>query len=275
MHSSTWRGTTSPCPRTPSATSCPRRPSGSSSPPGTITYAFSFLINGPLTDRIGGKKGDADRGSRSRRDECPAGDHRLRHPGVKVGAESDARLLGDLLDEHVLPELRSGGDCQSQRFLVSRQRAGHLRRDLRDPDIPRSLLCLRLESGRRQSHGTDEPRQPQYWLVFFIPAAILLFWVLVDFFALRDTPAQAGFADFDTGDASSGEAEAPFHLKDHPPADIHKQGHHHRRTDRILHRGPPERRDALVPHLCQGADDGGIRTTRTRGISGSATGGLC
>ena len=24
---------------------------------GTITYAFAFLINGPLTDRIGGKKG--------------------------------------------------------------------------------------------------------------------------------------------------------------------------------------------------------------------------
>jgi MFS transporter, OPA family, glycerol-3-phosphate transporter len=58
------------------------------------------------------------------------------------------------------------------------------------------------------------PASPQYWLVFFIPAAILLFWVLLDLLFLRDTPGQAGFQDFNTGDASSGEADTPFNLKE-------------------------------------------------------------
>jgi MFS transporter, OPA family, glycerol-3-phosphate transporter len=41
--------------------------------------------------------------------------------------------------------------------------------------------------------------------VFFIPAILLtIFWV-VDFFMVRDTPGLAGFEDFDTADASSGD----------------------------------------------------------------------
>ncbi|HEX5220806.1 MAG TPA: MFS transporter [Verrucomicrobiae bacterium] len=43
------------------------------------------------------------------------------------------------------------------------------------------------------------------WAVFFIPAAIMLFWALLDWWLIRDTPEEAGFAHFDTHDASSGE----------------------------------------------------------------------
>jgi OPA family glycerol-3-phosphate transporter-like MFS transporter len=44
--------------------------------------------------------------------------------------------------------------------------------------------------------------------VFFIPAILLaIFWV-IDFFIVRDTPGLAGFPDFDTADASSGD-DAP------------------------------------------------------------------
>lgn len=42
------------------------------------------------------------------------------------------------------------------------------------------------------------------WLVFFIPATILLLWTLLDAWLIKDTPAQAKFEDFDTHDASSG-----------------------------------------------------------------------
>ena len=38
--------------------------------------------------------------------------------------------------------------------------------------------------------------------------------MLLDILFLRDTPGQAGFQDFNTGDASSGEADTPFNLKE-------------------------------------------------------------
>jgi MFS transporter, OPA family, glycerol-3-phosphate transporter len=41
------------------------------------------------------------------------------------------------------------------------------------------------------------------WRFFFIPAAILIFWALLDFWLIKNTPEEAGFAPFDTCDASS------------------------------------------------------------------------
>ena len=43
------------------------------------------------------------------------------------------------------------------------------------------------------------------WAVFFIPAAILLIWALLDWWLIKDTPEEANFPHFDTHDASSGQ----------------------------------------------------------------------
>jgi OPA family glycerol-3-phosphate transporter-like MFS transporter len=43
------------------------------------------------------------------------------------------------------------------------------------------------------------------WAVFFIPAAILLVWALLDWWLIKDTPEGAGFPPFDPDDASSGQ----------------------------------------------------------------------
>jgi len=43
------------------------------------------------------------------------------------------------------------------------------------------------------------------WAVFFIPSAIILFWVLLDWWLIKDTPEEANFPAFDTHDASSGQ----------------------------------------------------------------------
>jgi OPA family glycerol-3-phosphate transporter-like MFS transporter len=42
------------------------------------------------------------------------------------------------------------------------------------------------------------------WALFYIPAAILLFWALMDGWLIKDTPEGANFPPFDTADASSG-----------------------------------------------------------------------
>lgn len=42
------------------------------------------------------------------------------------------------------------------------------------------------------------------WALFYIPALILLFWALMDWWLIKDTPELAGYPAFDTADASSG-----------------------------------------------------------------------
>ena len=44
------------------------------------------------------------------------------------------------------------------------------------------------------------------WVIFFGPAVLLAAIGVIEFFLLRDRPSQAGFADFDTGDADTGTA---------------------------------------------------------------------
>src|SRR5262249_47419593 len=48
------------------------------------------------------------------------------------------------------------------------------------------------------------------WAVFFIPAAIMVFWALLDWWLIRDTPEEAGFPHLDTHDASSGQMHVDF-----------------------------------------------------------------
>jgi OPA family glycerol-3-phosphate transporter-like MFS transporter len=52
------------------------------------------------------------------------------------------------------------------------------------------------------------------WAVFFVPAIILIFWLLVDFWLIKDLPEEAGFPHFDTCDASSGQMHVEFSVLD-------------------------------------------------------------
>jgi len=42
------------------------------------------------------------------------------------------------------------------------------------------------------------------WAVFYVPAVLLIFWLLLDAWMIKDAPEDAGFPHFDTCDASSG-----------------------------------------------------------------------
>ncbi len=47
-----------------------------------------------------------------------------------------------------------------------------------------------------------------FWLAFYIPAGFLLLWALVDIILIKDSPDEAGFAKFETHDASHGDHHA-------------------------------------------------------------------
>jgi OPA family glycerol-3-phosphate transporter-like MFS transporter len=52
------------------------------------------------------------------------------------------------------------------------------------------------------------------WAVFFIPAIILIFWLLMDLWLIKDTPEECGFPHLDTCDASSGQMHVEFSVLD-------------------------------------------------------------
>lgn len=181
---------------------------------GTITYAFSFLINGPLTDRIGGKR------------------------AILIGSAGSAImniLMGVLLlgilswewsvDLTLWFSIIYAANMYFQSYgavAIVKVNASwfHVRERGVFGGIFGILISLGLYFAFDWSQAivnwteSVNPTAPQYWLVFFVPAAILLVWFVIDIFILRDQPSEAGFADFDTGDASSGEGNTPFVLKD-------------------------------------------------------------
>ena len=52
------------------------------------------------------------------------------------------------------------------------------------------------------------------WAVFFIPAAILAVWVLLDWWLIKDAPEEAGFPHLETCDASTGQMHVEFSVLD-------------------------------------------------------------
>ncbi|HEY1718943.1 MAG TPA: MFS transporter [Verrucomicrobiae bacterium] len=52
------------------------------------------------------------------------------------------------------------------------------------------------------------------WAVFFVPAIILIFWLLIDLWLIKNAPEEAGFPHLDTCDASSGQMHVEFSVLD-------------------------------------------------------------
>ncbi len=181
---------------------------------GTITYAFSFLINGPLTDRIGGKK------------------------AILIGSAGSA-LMNVVMGLLVLGILEWGWSLNLTLWFsvtyamnmyfqsygaVAIVKVNSSWFHVRERGIFGGIFGILISLGLYFAFDWSQaivnwteavnPAHPQYWLVFFVPAAILVFWFVLDIFLIRDNPSQAGHEDFDTGDASSGEADTPFVLKD-------------------------------------------------------------
>jgi OPA family glycerol-3-phosphate transporter-like MFS transporter len=181
---------------------------------GTITYAFSFLINGPFTDRIGGKK------------------------AMLIGSIGSALmniimgivLYGILalrwsLDLTLVFSVVYAVNMYFQSYgAVAIVKVNAAWFHVRERGVFGGIFGILISLGLYFAFDWSQavvnftervnPAHPHYWLVFFVPAGILLFWALLDIFILRDTPGQAGFQDFNTADASSGEADTPFSLKE-------------------------------------------------------------
>lgn len=199
---------------------------------GTFVYGFSFLLNGPLVDKIGGKKGIiiAALGS------CVA--------NVLMGVVTYLFLKGQLT--HNLVAVMSclyGLNMFFQSYgAVSIIKVKAYWFHVRERGIFGAIFgtlisfgvyfafdwgqaiidATRLKASEhptafqnfiRSAFAIDSGTTDAIWLVFFIPSFLLIIWALIDMVLLKDTPAQANFDDFDTHDASSGEMEEDFTIK--------------------------------------------------------------
>ena len=107
---------------------------------GTVTYAFSFLINGPLVDKIGGKRGIliAAIGAAAANVALGIITWLVLTNRMHVRAASDFSVV--LRAQHVFPELRRGLDHQGEGALVSCARTRRVRRDFRNADFASAFI---------------------------------------------------------------------------------------------------------------------------------------
>ena len=163
---------------------------------GTIVYGVSFLLNGPLTDRIGGRKTML----------MAAGGSAFAN--VAMGA-----LLVSGVRENIVLwfALLYGVNMYFQSFgavsIVKVNAAWfHLRERGTFGGIFGILISLGLYFAFDWCALIAESAETQW--VFFIPAALLVaFWVAT-FVFVRDTPGEAGLTDIETGDGVAGAHES-------------------------------------------------------------------
>ena len=158
---------------------------------GFWTYALSVMFNGPLADRIGGKK------------------------AILIGAAGAAALnlvIGLLFLSGWQTKIVVG---MSLLYAVNQyfQSFGALSVvkvnapwfHVRERGVFGGIFGIMISSGyflAMTVGGWILAALPWFW-VFLVPSAAIATMFVVDLFLVKDTPAQAGFADFDTGDATS------------------------------------------------------------------------
>ena len=162
---------------------------------GFWTYALSVLVNGPLSDRIGGKK------------------------AILIGAAGTAALnviIGLLFLSGWQTRIILG---MSLLFAVSQyfQSFGAMSIvkvnapwfHVKERGIFGGIFGIMISSGYFLAitvGGWILAALPWYW-VFLIPGAAIATMAVIDVFMVQDSPAKAGFRDFDTEDATAHDAD--------------------------------------------------------------------
>lgn len=169
---------------------------------GTACYGVSFLINGPLADRIGGKKTIT---------LAAAG---ALVANVLMGIVVARAMDGQSVPKEARPELvpiLSGLYALNMYFqsfgavaIVKVNSAWfHIRERGTFGGIFGILISLGLYFAFDWCRLIVEAASAPW--AFFVPAGILAFFTLADWLVVKDTPGEAGHEDFDLGDASSGD----------------------------------------------------------------------
>lgn len=162
---------------------------------GFWTYALSVIINGPLSDRIGGKK------------------------AILIGACGAAALnllIGLLFLNGWQTKLLVGMsllyavNCYFQSFgAVSIVKINAAWFHVRERGVFGGIFGIMISSGYflAMTVGGWIMSHMSWYFVFIIPSVCMALMAAVDYFLVENTPSQAGLLDFHTGDASADDAD--------------------------------------------------------------------
>jgi OPA family glycerol-3-phosphate transporter-like MFS transporter len=169
---------------------------------GVWVYGSSFLINGPLTDRYGGKLAIL----------LGAGGAAVAN--ILMGLATWSLLNGGpgqqtIADNFVLIfSILYGMNMYFQSFgAVAIVKCNAPWFHVRERGVFGAIFGILISLGIYFAFDIGQRILDNIGVVevFFIPAIMLsVFWV-IDFFIVRNTPGEAGLMDFDTADASSGD----------------------------------------------------------------------
>ncbi|MBI5770299.1 MAG: MFS transporter [Verrucomicrobia bacterium] len=200
---------------------------------GTITYGFSFLINGPLVDKIGGKNGIIIAAAGASLANLAMGVVTW----LVVSGRTQLNLVVTLSTLYALNMYFQSYGAVS--IIKVKANWFHVRERGVFGAIFGTLISFGVyfafDWGRAILDLTKATATgPEFWLrsvlralfvpegaglnatwaVFFVPAALLIAWLVLDWWLIRETPEDAGFPHLDTHDASSGHMHEEYTTKD-------------------------------------------------------------
>ena len=168
---------------------------------GAWVYGLSFLINGPLTDKLGGRLTIL-----------------IAAVGSAIANVAMGTLVYAVVGKGFIPpggllvwlSVLYGLNMYFQSFgavsIVKVNAAWfHVRERGQQGGVFGILISLGIYFGYDWSRMIVKGNPTEPWLVFFAPAAVLLLVFIADLFLVRDAPSKAGHVDFDLGDASTAE----------------------------------------------------------------------
>ncbi len=190
---------------------------------GTWTYALAFLINGPIVDRIGGKKGIliAACGSAAANLMLGVLTYLLVMGRLKANMVVTFSLLSSVnmffqsygamsiikvkaywfhVRERGIFGAVFGTLISIGIYFAFDWGSAILRMTKANPDANAGWFAGLL----RRTFASHTASVDAIWAVFYLPAVIMIFWVVMDIWLIKDTPEEAGFPHLDTHDASSG-----------------------------------------------------------------------
>ncbi len=175
---------------------------------GTIVYGVAFLLNGPLTDRWGGRRTILISAAGS--SVCNVLMGAVVYGVLTNGWQPPGGLVATLSFLYAL-------NMYFQSFgAVSIVKVNASWFHVKERGVLGGVFGILISLGVYFAYDWSRfiAKAAPTWWVFFVPAAILAAFVVLDFFVIRDTPSHTGHPDFDTADASSGESGPQLAPKD-------------------------------------------------------------
>ncbi len=196
---------------------------------GTLVYGLSFLLNGPLVDKLGGKKGIilAALGACMANGAMGLALYLYLHERLAMNLTLVFTILYSL--NMFFQSYGAVSIIKVKAYWFHVRERGifgaifgtlisvgvYFAFDWGQAIVNASKATIVGEPTALQRFfqllfAVDTNNVDAIWLVFFIPSALLVLWAFLDMWLIKDAPSEAGFEDFDTHDASSGEMEKEF-----------------------------------------------------------------